>query len=180
MYVYTLIPVKDAILMIQKLFFDFQTVTPNGSGVQNNQMNEGPVRPWISRLVLQNWISLKACASADINTEKSLCWKDTRFRIFNYKIQENLEKSLCWKTDCGRLQLVLFTGINFCWDFYQEFYSKFNSILADSVSAIIISGKIKVIENCFLFTIDLKTLYMYIYTLIPVEDAILRFRVRKQ
>ena len=174
MYIYTLIPVEDAILMIQskktidlktiyvcihinpsercylddsKTVFWFPDCYPNGSGVQNNQMNEGPVRPWISRLVLQNWISLKACASADINTEKSLCWKDTRFHILNYKIQENLEKSLCWKTDCGRLQLVLFTGINFCWDFFQEFYSKFNSILTDCVSAVRISGKIKEIEK---------------------------------
>ena len=104
------------------------------------------------------------------------------YNIPHFRLQnkENLEKSLYWKKDCGRLQLVLFTGINFCWDFFQEFYSKFNSILTDCVSAVRISGKIKEIENCFLFTIDLKTLYMYIYTLIHMEDAILRFRVRKQ
>jgi len=52
--------------------------------------------------------------------------------------------------------------------FLKEFYSKFDSILNDSLSLVKLLEKCRFDKNCFLFTIDFKSLY----TNIPVDDAI--------
>ena len=52
--------------------------------------------------------------------------------------------------------------------FLKEFYNKFDSILNDSLSLVKLLEKSKFDNNCFLFTIDFKSLY----TNIPVDDAI--------
>ena len=52
--------------------------------------------------------------------------------------------------------------------FLKEFYSKFDSILNDSLSLVKLLENNRFDKNCFLFTIDFKSLY----TNIPVEDAI--------
>ena len=52
--------------------------------------------------------------------------------------------------------------------FLKEFYSKFDSILNDSLSLVKLLEISRFDENCFLFTIDFKSLY----TNIPVDDAI--------
>ena len=52
--------------------------------------------------------------------------------------------------------------------FLKEFYSKFDSILNDSLSLVKLLEYSRFDKNCFLFTIDFKSLY----TNIPVEDAI--------
>ena len=52
--------------------------------------------------------------------------------------------------------------------FLKEFYSKFDSILNDSLSLVKLLENYRFDKNCFLFTIDFKSLY----TNIPVEDAI--------
>ena len=52
--------------------------------------------------------------------------------------------------------------------FLKEFYSKFDSILNDSLSLVKLLETCRFDKNCFLFTIDFKSLY----TNIPVSDAI--------
>ena len=52
--------------------------------------------------------------------------------------------------------------------FLKEFYSKFDSILNDSLSLVKLLEISRFDKNCFLFTIDFKSLY----TNIPVDDAI--------
>ena len=52
--------------------------------------------------------------------------------------------------------------------FLKEFYSKFDSILNDSLSLVKLLEINRFDKNCFLFTIDFKSLY----TNIPVEDAV--------
>ena len=52
--------------------------------------------------------------------------------------------------------------------FLKEFYVKFDGILKDSISLVKILEKTKFNFNCFLFTVDFKSLY----TNIPVSDAI--------
>ena len=52
--------------------------------------------------------------------------------------------------------------------YLKEFYCKFDSILTDSLSLVKILEEKRFDKNCFLFTIDFKSLY----TNIPVEDAI--------
>ena len=56
----------------------------------------------------------------------------------------------------------------FAGHFLKEFYSKFDSILNDSQSLVKLLESLRFDKNCFLFTIDFKSLY----TNIPVEDAI--------
>ena len=52
--------------------------------------------------------------------------------------------------------------------FLKEFYSKFDSILNDSLSLVKLLEINCFNKNCFLFTIDFKSLYVNI----PVDDAI--------
>ena len=52
--------------------------------------------------------------------------------------------------------------------YLKEFYVKFDSILTDCLSLIKLLETSRFNQNCFLFTIDFKSLY----TNIPVEDAI--------
>ena len=52
--------------------------------------------------------------------------------------------------------------------FLKKIYSKFDSILNDSLSLVKLLEKSRFEKHCFLFTIDFKSLY----TNIPVEDAI--------
>ena len=52
--------------------------------------------------------------------------------------------------------------------YLKEFYSKFDSILTDSLSLVKLLETKRLDNDCFLFTIDFKSLY----TNIPVEDAI--------
>ena len=56
----------------------------------------------------------------------------------------------------------------FAGHFLKEFYSKFDSILTDSLSLVKFLEKEKFDEDVFVFTIDFKSLY----TNIPVDDAI--------
>ena len=56
----------------------------------------------------------------------------------------------------------------FAGHFLKEFYSKFDSILNDSLSLVKLLENSRFDKNCFLFTIDFKSLY----TNIPVNDAI--------
>ena len=64
---------------------------------------------------------------------------------------------------------ILTTASIFAGHFLKEFYSKFDSILNDSLSLVIIKllENAKFDENVFVFTIDFTSLY----TNIPVEDA---------
>ena len=52
--------------------------------------------------------------------------------------------------------------------FLKRFYSKFDSILNDSLSLVKLLEKSRFEKHCFLFTIDFKSLY----TNIPVDDSI--------
>ena len=52
--------------------------------------------------------------------------------------------------------------------FIKEFYSKFDSILTDSLSLVKLMENAKFNEDVFVFTLDFKSLY----TNFPVEDAI--------
>ena len=56
----------------------------------------------------------------------------------------------------------------FAGHFLKEFYTKFDSILNDSLSLVKLLEISRFDKNCFLFTIDFKSLY----TNIPVNDAI--------
>ena len=63
---------------------------------------------------------------------------------------------------------ILIPASIFVGHYLKEFYSKFDSILTDSLSLVKILEEKRFNKNCFLFTIDFKSLY----TNIPVEDAI--------
>ena len=56
----------------------------------------------------------------------------------------------------------------FAGHFLKEFYSKFDSILTDSLSLVKFLENVKFDEDVFVFTIDFKSLY----TTIPVDDAL--------
>ena len=56
----------------------------------------------------------------------------------------------------------------FAGHYLKEFYCKFDSILTDSLSLVKIVETKRFNKDCFLFTIDFKSLY----TNIPVQDAI--------
>ena len=56
--------------------------------------------------------------------------------------------------------------------FLKEFYSKFDTVLTDSVSLIRILERNRYSMHCPPFTIDFKSLYI----LIPIEDAIARIQ----
>ena len=56
----------------------------------------------------------------------------------------------------------------------KEYYSKFDSILNDSLSLVKLLEISRFDKNCFLFTIDFKSLY----TNIPVNDALKSIKQR--
>ena len=57
----------------------------------------------------------------------------------------------------------------FAGHFLKEFYSKFDSILTDSLSLVKFLENAKFDDDVFVFKIDFKSLY----TNIPVDDAII-------
>ena len=61
-----------------------------------------------------------------------------------------------------------YSSVNICRAFFERFFSKFDSILNDSLSMVKLLEISRFGINIFLFTIDFKSLY----TNIPVEDAI--------
>ena len=81
---------------------------------------------------------------------------------------ENFEKSYRRKTNCSRIQLDFNTCFYFGGNFFERFYSKFDSILKDSFSLVKILENTKFNLDSFLFTVDFESLY----TNIPVKDAI--------
>ena len=81
---------------------------------------------------------------------------------------EYSKKSPCRKAYCSFIQLDFNCCINFCWILPKEFYIKFDGILKDSLRLVKVLEKTRFNLNCFLFTVDFKSLY----TNIPVLDAI--------
>ena len=83
-------------------------------------------------------------------------------RNVKFQLKSLVEKNL-YKGNCSIIEANFLLS-----KIAKEFYCKFDSNLTDSTSLIRIVERTKFNLNCFLFTIDFKSLY----SLIPVEDAI--------
>ena len=85
-----------------------------------------------------------------------------------YIIWKILKKPMVGRPIVAGYDWILTPASIFVGHYLKEFYSKFDSILTDSLSLVKILEEKRFNKNCFLFTIDFKSLY----TNIPVEDAI--------
>jgi len=85
-----------------------------------------------------------------------------------YIIWKILKKPMVGRPIVAGYDWILTPASIFVGHYLKEFYSKFDSILTDSLSLVKILEEKRFNKKCFLFTIDFKSLY----TNIPVEDAI--------
>ena len=85
-----------------------------------------------------------------------------------YIIWEILKNPIVGRPIVAGYKWIFTPASIFAGHFLKEFYSKFDSILNDSLSLVKLLESLRFDKNCFLFTIDFKSLY----TNIPVDDAI--------
>jgi len=95
--------------------------------------------------------------------------KMTNFTVPHfYIIWKILKNPIVGRPIVAGYNWILTPASIFVGHYLKEFYSKFDSILTDSLSLIKLLETNRFHEGCFLFTIDFQSLY----TNIPVEDAI--------
>ena len=106
--------------------------------------------------VVNKFVARKECSKKEASFLMS---KNRLFTIPHFYIIWKVLKN----PPIGRLPASIFVG-----HFLKEFYSKFDGILTDSLSLVKILETTKFDVDCFIFTIDFKSLY----TNIPIDDAI--------
>ena len=116
--------------------------------------------------VTNKYKKLKICNSKE---ESFIVSKLKNFTIPHfYIIWKILKNPIVGRPIVAGYNWILTPASIFVGHYLKEFYCKFDSILTDSLSLVKILEENRFDKNCFLFTIDFKSLY----TNIPVEDAI--------
>ena len=85
-----------------------------------------------------------------------------------YIILKILKNPLVVRPIVAGYDWILTPASIFAGHFLKEFYSKFDSILTDSLSLVKLMESAKFDEDFFVFTVDFNSLY----TNIPVDDAL--------
>ena len=154
---------EDVIIECKRQLFDINTYLKLSS--EEMEMLIARIQMEL-REVVNKYKKHKIC---NVKEENFILSKLRNFTIPHfYIIWKILKNPIVGRPIVAGYNWILTPASIFVGHYLKEFYCKFDSILTDSLSLVKILETKRFDKDCFLFTIDFKSLY----TNIPVQDAI--------
>ena len=154
---------KDVIIECKRQLFDVNTYLK--LSLEEMEILIAKIQTELRAVVIK-FKNIKMC---NVKEENFILSKIKNFTIPHfYIIWKILKNPIVGRPIVAGYNWILTPASIFVGHYLKEFYCKFDSILTDSLSLVKILETKRFDKDCFLFTIDFKSLY----TNIPVQDAI--------